>query len=151
MSRAKRPKTVAECPDGVCPWVGCRYHLYLTVSHTGKIRVNHPGKDVDEIGETCALRAAAQGGTGLLEIGAALGITKERVRQIEAEAFAKMRTRLEASGVTEDDVLEVLASRPDADPYESRRPATFEFGDRLISDISAGIDRYEERKRDAAE
>lgn len=89
-----RPKTRAECigAERPCPWVGCRYHLYLDVNHeTGSIKFNYPDRDVDEIPQTCALDVADHGGATLEEIGAFLGITRERARQIEVHAAMQVR------------------------------------------------------------
>lgn len=89
-----RPKTRAECIDAVrpCPWIGCRHHLYMDVNpETGGMKINHPGRDVDEIPETCALDVADRGGATLEEIGAMLGITRERARQIEVHAATVVR------------------------------------------------------------
>ena len=38
----------------------------------------------------------------LEEVGAALNLTRERIRQIEKQALAKVKTRLEAKGITAD-------------------------------------------------
>ena len=56
---AERPRTRAECPDtseGPCPWVSCKYHLYLDVNErTGSIKLNFPGLEVWELPDTCAV------------------------------------------------------------------------------------------------
>ena len=49
----------ADCPTGPCPWVACRENLFVTIRPSGKaVKYNFPGKDIDEVGETCALRVA---------------------------------------------------------------------------------------------
>lgn len=70
------PRTRAECADGPrpCPAQTCRHHLD---------------------GE-CVLDLAAAGGMTLEEVGAKMGLTKERIRQIEIGAIAKLRERVEA-------------------------------------------------------
>ena len=67
------PRTRGDCLAGPrpCPWTGCRYHL-------GPAR------------ESCALDLAGRGGMTLDEIGALLGVTRERIRQIEGTALAKL-------------------------------------------------------------
>ncbi|SFD86338.1 Sigma-70, region 4 [Thiohalospira halophila DSM 15071] len=46
-----------------------------------------------------------RGGATLEQVGAELGVTRERARQIEAQALAKLRRNLEARGLGLDDLL----------------------------------------------
>jgi hypothetical protein len=99
-----RPKTRADCIDGPrpCPWVGCRHHLYLDVSPaTGAIKQNHPGEP-DEMAETCSLDVADQGGITLDQIGQLVGLTRERVRQIETRACDLLRRRADRNPVLKE-------------------------------------------------
>lgn len=74
------PKTRGECLEGgsnaarPCPWSRCRYQL------------NESG--------TCTLDLADQGGLTLEEVGTLLGVTRERIRQIEHLALRKLRLRM---------------------------------------------------------
>ncbi len=80
-----------ECAGGIspCPWVSCRHHLYLEVHPTsGAIRLNHPDLTLEEMPFTCSLDAAADGPASLSQVAERLGITHERVRQIEVDAQA---------------------------------------------------------------
>ncbi len=98
-----RPTNRSECIDGPrpCPYVGCKYHLFLDVSWSGSIIVNWPaavddadGPDLSMLGETCALDVADRGGLTLEDVGACMNLTRERVRQIEILAESRFRRRL---------------------------------------------------------
>lgn len=106
-----RPRTYGEClregwgdhdVTGPCPWVGCAHHLaWAHVSLGGWRRlaaeVDTLNRSVDRLEEfdldalpaTCALRAAEDGHT-LSEVGDLIGVTRERVRQIEVMALAAL-------------------------------------------------------------
>lgn len=94
-----RPKTTAECPPGdYCPFVSCKFHLYLDVNlETGTLILNHPHLNVWEMEECCVLKAIAkkhrtqEDGYTLEEVGRLMGLTRERIRQIEQEVRAKVR------------------------------------------------------------
>ena len=94
------PLTRAECEDGPrpCPYVSCHHHLYLDVNpETGSIKLNFPDREPDEMVESCALDVAERGGITLEEVGAIVNLTRERVRQLEVRATAKLRL-LSANG-----------------------------------------------------
>jgi len=87
------PCTRGDCVDGPrpCAFVHCRYHLaskILPGSRRLKVRSIEPAKD------TCALDVADRGPHTLEEVGTFLGITRERVRQIELTALLKIRSQL---------------------------------------------------------
>ncbi len=89
----EKPKLRSECVDGArpCPFVSCKHHLYLDVSaRTGAIKLNFPDLEVWEMTETCALDIADRGGTTLEEVGAIMNLTRERIRQVEVKALAKL-------------------------------------------------------------
>lgn len=104
----QRPQCRAHCSQvpRPCPFVGCRHHLYLDVKANGKIVLNHPDLEPWELADSCALDVAEQApatetrgpfevwGTKLSTVGRALGVTKERVRQVEARAMEKLRTAI---------------------------------------------------------
>lgn len=88
-----RPKTRAECVGGPrpCPFVSCKYHLYLDVqARTGAIKLNFPDIEVEEMNESCSLDVADRGGATLEEVGAIMNLTYGGVRQIEVSAMAKI-------------------------------------------------------------
>lgn len=86
-----RPRVRGDCEPGnggayterPCPYVSCKFHLYLDVSEAGSVKLNFPDLDPLAMEETCALDVADQGGKTLEEVGALLNLTRERVRQIE--------------------------------------------------------------------
>lgn len=91
-----RPKTRGECAGGErpCPFVSCEAHLYLDVSQKGGLKLNFPDLEVWQLKETCALDVADKGGTTPEGVADTMNIVRERVRQIEANAFRKLATRL---------------------------------------------------------
>jgi len=89
----ERPATRADCVHGErpCPFVSCAHHLYLDVfAKTGAIKINFPDLEVWEMVDSCALDVADRGGTTLEEAGAMMNLTRERIRQLEVGAMAKL-------------------------------------------------------------
>ncbi len=89
----QKPRTRAECADGPrpCPYVSCKHHLFLDVSaRTGAIKLNFPDLEAWEMNESCALDVADRGGTTLEDVGAIMNLTRERIRQVEVKALAKL-------------------------------------------------------------
>jgi hypothetical protein len=86
---AERPKTRGECTDipRPCPFVSCKNHLYW------EYLKHHPDAEVWTLKHSCALDAADEGGLTLEEVGELMGLTRERVRQLEAEALRKLKNR----------------------------------------------------------
>jgi len=91
--RAPRPKEairryprVSECADtgragAACARTGCRYHL----AHRGHWEHHlKPTRD-------CALDVANEGARTLEEVAAVLGVSAERVRQIEEHAIEHLK------------------------------------------------------------
>lgn len=82
-----------------CPWVSCRYHLYLDVKAVGKqkkhgsIKIFFPDKDPTELKHTCALDLADEKveGMTLAETADTMNVSRERARQIEEVAKNKLR------------------------------------------------------------
>jgi hypothetical protein len=88
-----RPHSRAECAEGPrpCPFVSCKHHLFIDVSpRTGAIKLNFPDLEVWDLGESCALDVADRGGTTLEDVGAIMNLTRERIRQVEVKALAKL-------------------------------------------------------------
>jgi hypothetical protein len=88
-----RPKKRSDCRGGArpCMYVSCRFHLYLEVNPlTGSIKLNHPDREPWELEESCALDVAEQGAHTYEAIGHVLNVTRERARQLEETALAKL-------------------------------------------------------------
>lgn len=100
-----RPLNRVQCAEGArpCPWVSCRYNLYLDVRGDGVLRVNFPNLEPDEMVASCALDMAEDGPRTLDQVAALMGMSKERARQLEASAMVKLR---DALGAREYDDLE---------------------------------------------
>jgi len=124
-----KPRTRAECVDGPrpCPYVSCKHHLFLDVSaRTGAIKLNFPDLEVWDMNESCALDVADRGGTTLEDVGAIMNLTRERIRQVEVKALAKLQALRDMSAlrdyVDEGPVgkrrLPVLAARDEDEDIE---------------------------------
>lgn len=88
-----------------CPFVSCVWNLYLDVSRrTGAIKLNFPDLEPDEMNESCALDCADRGGMTFEEVGAIANITRERIRQIEVKALAKLFAIAHEFGLDDDDI-----------------------------------------------
>ena len=88
----ERPRYREDCCNGPrpCPFVSCRYNLVVDVTPAGSLQLNHPGKELEELSETCALDVADRGGLSLAEVGKLMNVTRERVRQLEEQGLAKV-------------------------------------------------------------
>ena len=100
-----RPRLRAECEAGPrpCPWVGCRYHLYLDTYTTGDpenptpgLIIHRPELEPLELPETCLLDLASRGPYTLAQIGEIFDLSRERIRQIESGALRKLARRTDA-------------------------------------------------------
>ncbi|MBN2693564.1 DNA-binding protein [bacterium] len=108
----ERPEIREHCENGIrpCPFVGCKYHLYLDVNkENGSIKFNFPDLEFDELEETCSLDIIKKGDTTLDAIGKHMNLTRERVRQIEAVAIEKLTN----SGLFPKEVLEFFQINQD--------------------------------------
>jgi hypothetical protein len=77
-------------------------YLYLDVSlRTGAIKVNFPDLEVWELEESCVLDLADTGGLILERVGSIMNLTRERVRQLEAKALARLERSKEVRELRE--------------------------------------------------
>jgi hypothetical protein len=105
-SKRRLPMTRGECPDvRPCPHVTCKHHLAFDVNpKTGAIKTNRPDLEVDELTESCTLDVADEGGLTLDGVAEAMNLTRERIRQLEVKALAKVAAALAKAGVTAEDL-----------------------------------------------
>lgn len=86
------PMTRGECEGGArpCPLVSCRHNVCVDVSSVGTLTVHWlPDEEPDR--PNCALDMAAAGGLSRDETGLLLGVSRQRVLQLEEQAERKMR------------------------------------------------------------
>ncbi|MBK8256888.1 MAG: hypothetical protein IPK82_29975 [Polyangiaceae bacterium] len=98
----QKPRARSECIEGLrpCPYVSCKHHLFLDVSaRTGAIKLNFPDLEVWDMNESCALDVADRGGTTLEDVGAIMNLTRERIRQVEVKALAKLQALKDMMGL----------------------------------------------------
>lgn len=95
LSIADRPKFRGECRDGPrpCPLVLCQHNTFLNVTSTGRIQLAHGKRKPEDVppDESCSLDVADSGSQTLSRVGEILGLTRERIRQIETRCLEKIR------------------------------------------------------------
>jgi hypothetical protein len=136
-----RPLTRGDCVDLVrpCPFVACRYHLFVDVSPvTGAIKLNFPDLEPDQLQQSCALDVADRGGTTLEDVGAIINLTRERIRQVETKAMAKLELARE---------MLVVRELVDEGPHGKRRlPILVEPDEDSDDDFETDTDWNEEEE-----
>lgn len=130
----ERPRTYDECEpswkdgsNGGCPLVGCRHNLFLDVAGTSiRFAYRRTECPTDIKHSTCAAWLADRGGMTLEEVGEVLGVTRERIRQIETRALRRYHAALDRDNRTKrreakaEPVAEVAPELPPV-PEESYR------------------------------
>jgi hypothetical protein len=88
-----RPTTRGDCAHvpRPCPYVTCKYSLYLDVSDTGSIILNFPHLEPGQMpaNQSCALDLAERGPMTLEDIATVTNLTRERIRQVELKALLR--------------------------------------------------------------
>ena len=72
-----------------CPWLKCRHHIWTDVSKKRDLPVH-----------SCALDVADEGPHTLEQLGELLGLTRERMRQIEEMALHRAVMRAPLVGIS---------------------------------------------------
>ena len=103
-----RPKTRRDCAQvpRPCPYVACKYSLYLDVTETGSIIFNFPHLEPGQMPphQSCALDLAERGAMTLEDIAIVTNLTRERIRQVELKALIrKARPAAIARGLGPED------------------------------------------------
>lgn len=101
-----RPRTRGDCVghELQCPFVSCKYHLYLDVSPaTGSVKLNFPDLEPDQLEHSCVLAIADRGGAMLEDVGEVMNVTREMIRQIEAKAVRRIMCGRTAFGLSDFD------------------------------------------------
>jgi len=93
LSERVSPVVRSDCPKHrPCPYVTCRYNLYLDIRASGNITFNFSDMPIEMVRHSCSLDIANEHELGLPlgKIGEIMNLTRERVRQIELEATEKI-------------------------------------------------------------
>lgn len=87
--KIQKPKIRKDCENSErpCLYISCRYNLYLE-ENNGNVKTN--SKNPHNLKESCTLDVAAKGENTLEFIADLFGLTRERIRQIEERAIAKI-------------------------------------------------------------
>lgn len=87
----QRPQNRGECPTArPCPWAGCRYHLAVEVSTSGRVVQVREGWE-EHLDETCALDVAGRGPTALREIDRLLGLQWGEAQRVFERVAMRLR------------------------------------------------------------
>lgn len=93
-----RPKTRADCADvpRPCLYTACKFNAFLSVNENGTIHVTKDCEPWDVPPEdSCVLDVAERPDVTLEQIGRVMGITRERVRQIEVAALLTLFMKID--------------------------------------------------------
>jgi hypothetical protein len=86
------PASFAQCPSGPCPYVTCKYHLYLDITFDGGIRLNFPEIEPTDMMFPCALRFAANlGEHSFDELSRYVNTKPNMLRNVFAKALRKLK------------------------------------------------------------
>lgn len=112
------PRVRRECPKGPCPHVACRFHLWTdrVLDRHGAVIDLRESDAFGKVAHTCVLHEAARGGLTLEQVASVYGLSRERVRQIEADALARLRDA--DPGVLRELLAAVSDIQSDGEPWE---------------------------------
>jgi hypothetical protein len=88
----------SDCIDGPrpCPHVGCPANNYLTITSKGNLKLTHGNREPEDVppGDSCCLDVTDQGPQTLERVAEIMGLTRERIRQIERTALEKIKSHV---------------------------------------------------------
>lgn len=90
-----RPKTRGDCLEGPrpCPWVSCRYNLYLDVNAKGRVKLQFKEIEPGEVDSTLCALDHSDSEHSPAEVAALTGIPRGDVLLIEERAISKLQKR----------------------------------------------------------
>ncbi len=153
-----RPTHRGGCSvNGVCPFVSCRYHLFMDVSEVGSLLSQGRSaftripkrNDFDEWSDglvkamveaehTCSLDVADDGGSNLEETAKFFGVSRQGIQFIEKRALAKL------AKLATPEMLEALQDAMQRGPVDDSP----NFSDLpTVPEMKAGIAKLEEHRR----
>lgn len=96
----QRPRTRGDCEGGErpCPWVSCAHHaIHGVIEGFGGASLSDDElvARIEAMPQSCVLDVADEGDATLDDVGDLWGVTRERIRQIESKALAKLPRRSE--------------------------------------------------------
>lgn len=94
----RRPVTRGDCVDGPrpCPWVSCSHHSIhgVLLGEAGReLTEDQVVEAIEAMSASCTLDVADEGGVTLEAVGEPWGVTRERIRQLEARALKRVKPR----------------------------------------------------------
>jgi len=95
----ERPTKRSECPGyRPCPFVSCKYNLFLDITEEGDIRFNFDGVEPWQMRNSCALDVAEKGPLKIVDVSAMVNLTKAETEEVLEQAYATIRSIYDSSG-----------------------------------------------------
>ena len=114
-----RPRTRGDCVDGPrpCGFASCSHHAIhgVLLGEAGSALADDElAERIESLAQSCTLDVADRGDATLEDVGDLFGVTRERIRQIEAKALKRVRwpARDLRSDLSEDELPEASAPKP---------------------------------------
>lgn len=97
----ERPNCRSDCTSSPrpCPWVSCRFNLYLDVDKRGFVKLRWTHLEPDQVPASCALDVASEGAFPTLELADLLQLEHVNIRREVDGALNAVRYKLARSGM----------------------------------------------------